>query len=108
MVKPSHRKAEKVARRRAHMEQSDADMRAYIDGEIAKETRPESVEKWRKLRANVGKGREKELAEYEAGLESSDSLSIANTIGLLLGSVRQLADKLDAANDEIAKLKGGS
>jgi len=112
MLKASHRKDEKVAKRTARMDRDDAELRELLDVAIAREQRPEKREQLLARRSRVGQDRAARLARYVASLDDDTTLSLGNSIGLLFGAVRQLADQVDALAERLTSLEkqkpGGS
>ena len=96
MLKASHRKADKVTKRAARIDRDDDELRAKLMEAAGKETRPEKKEMLLARRDRVGKDRDAKLARYEASLDKDTTLSVGNSLGLLFGAMRQLADQVDA------------
>ena len=107
MLKASHRKVEKVARRAARLDRDDDDLRQKLLEAAEKETRPEKKAMLLARRDRVGSDREAQLAHYEASLDDDTTLSVGNSLGLLFGAVRQLADQLDALAGRLDAIEKG-
>ncbi len=107
MLRASHRKAEKVEKRRRRIDRDHDEIRAILDREISRETRPEKKAMLLARRSRVGSDREARIARYAASLDDDSTLSVGNAIGLLIGSVRQLADQVDALTARLDNMKGG-
>ncbi|MCK9355813.1 MAG: hypothetical protein M0R22_01505, partial [Dehalococcoidia bacterium] len=105
MLKASWRKDEKLARRRERMERDDEQLRVLLDEAIAREKRPEKQAMLLGRRGRVGKDRESRLAAYAASLDDDRTISAGNAIGLLFGAVRQLAEQVEALEENVAGWK---
>jgi len=108
MLKASHRKAEKVAKRAARLDRDDEELRAKLLGAAENETRPEKKSMLLARRDRVGKDRDAKLALYDASLDDDTTLSVGNSLGLLFGSIRQLADHVDALAARLSTLEKGT
>ncbi len=106
MLKASHRKDEKLQRRTAQIDKDDAEIRAILDDAIAREKRPEKRDELLEARSGVGKDRQARIDRYAESLDDDRTISLGNSIGLLFGAVRQLADMVDALSARIETLKG--
>ncbi len=105
MLKASYRKDEKMCRRAAQIDRDDAEIREILDSALSCETRPEKKEELREVRDAVGQDRQARIDRYEESLDDDRCISLGNTIGLLIGSVRQLADHLDVLTERISQLE---
>jgi len=105
MLKASHRKDEKVEKRRRRIERDDEQLRALLLAAAERENRPEKKAMLLARLSRVGQDREARLARYAASLNDDSTLSLGNSIGLLFGAVRQMADQVDALTDRIKTLE---
>jgi len=108
MLKASHRKDEKVLKRAARMDRDDAELQALLDEAVAREKRPEKKAMLLARRDRVGRDRDARLAAYAASLADDSTLSLSNSIGLLFGAVRQMADQVDALAERLTTLEKGA
>jgi len=72
-----------------------------------RETRPEKKAKLLARAGRVGRDRPERIAAYERSLEDDTTLSVGNSIGLLFGAVRQLADGVDALAARVEAVEKG-
>ena len=107
MLKASHRKDEKVEKRRQRIHRDDEELRAILQQAAGRETRPEKKAQLLARRDRVGSNRQARIARYGASLNDDSTLSVGNTVGLLIGSVRQLADVVDALSARLDVLEKG-
>ncbi len=107
MLKASHRKEEKVQRRAEQIDRDDAEIRSILDGAVAREMRPEKRAELLAVREEVGKDRQERIDRYADSLEEDCCISLGNAVGLLIGAVRQLADRVDALGVRIESLEKG-
>jgi len=105
MLKPSYRKAEKVTRRLERMERDDEELRARLLQAAEREVRAEKKAQLLARRERVGRDRAHRIAAYEASLDEDMTLSVGNSIGLLFGAVRQLAESADALATRVDALE---
>jgi len=96
MLKASHRREEKLQRRVAQIDRDDEEVRAILDAAIAREKRPEKRAELQAARDEVGKDRQERIDRYAESLDDDRTISLGNSVGLLFGAVRQLADMVDA------------
>jgi len=99
MLKASHRKDEKLQRRVEQMDRDDDEIRAILDEAIAREARPEKKAELTAARDAVGRDRQSRIDRYAESLDDDRTISLGNSIGLLFGAVRQLADMVDALSE---------
>jgi hypothetical protein len=95
MLKASHRKEEKLRRRAEQMDRDADELRSILDVAIARETRPEKRAELETRRGEVGTDRQERLRRYAESLDDDRCISLGDSIGLLFGAVRQLADKVE-------------
>ncbi len=95
MLKAAYRREEKLRRRVEQIDRDDADVRAVLDRAIAKEKRPEKRAELEAVRAEVGRDRQERIDRYAASLDDDRCISLGDSVGLLFGAVRQLADKVE-------------
>ncbi|MFW6057210.1 MAG: hypothetical protein ACOC9B_07875, partial [Chloroflexota bacterium] len=105
MLKTSHRKTEKVARRRERIDRDDEELRQRLLQAAEREARPEKKAKLLARCTRVGVDREEKLRRYEASLDDDTTLSVGNSLGLLFGAVRQLADFVDALSGRLEAME---
>ncbi len=105
MLKASHRRDEKLQRRTEQIDRDDEEIRAILDDAIAREKRPEKRDELAAARAEVGKDRQSRIDRYAESLDDDRTISLGNSVGLLFGAVKQLADMVDALSARIQALK---
>jgi len=103
MLKASHRRGEKLQRRTEQIDRDDADVRAILDAAISKEKRPEKRAELQAARDEVGKDRQERIDRYAASLDDDRCISLGNSIGLLFGAVRQLAEQVEALERRMSR-----
>ena len=108
MLKASHRKSEKMAKRADRIDRDDAELRAKLLEAAEKETRPEKKAMLLARRERVGKDRASKLERYESSLDDDSTLSVGNSLGLLFGAIRQLADQVDVLDGRLAAMEKGT
>jgi hypothetical protein len=96
MLKASHRRDEKMQRRMEQIDRDDADVRAILDNAIAREKRLEKRAELQAARDEVGKDRQERIDRYAESLDDDRCISLGNSVGLLFGAVRQLAEQVEA------------
>jgi len=99
MLKASHRKDEKVQRHTEQIDRDDAEVRAILDDAIAREKRPEKRAELQSARDEVGKDRQERIDRYAESLDDDRCISLGNSIGLLFGAIRQLAEQVEALSE---------
>ena len=107
MLKASHRKDEKLRRRAEQIDRDDAEIRAMLDEAVTRETRPEKKAELLSARAAVGKDRQARIDRYVESLDDDRTISLGNSVGLLFGAVRQLADMVDGLSARLDALEKG-
>jgi len=108
MLKASHRKTEKVAKRATRIDSDDEEMRQMLLEAAEKETRPEKKAMLLARRERVGADRDAKVARYESSLDDDTTLSVGNSLGLLFGAIRQLADQVDVMAERLSMLEKGA
>ncbi|MCK5584525.1 hypothetical protein KAJ02_00465, partial [Candidatus Bipolaricaulota bacterium] len=108
MLKASHRSHEKVAKRRQRMERDDEELRGILCQAAERETRTEKKAVLLARLERVGLDLEERVAAYAASLDGDSTLSVGNSLGLLFGSIRQLADGMDALTARVEELEKGT
>jgi hypothetical protein len=96
MLKASHRREERLRRRGEQLDRDADELRSILDAAIARETRLEKRAELETRRGEVGTDRQARLQRYAASLDDDRCISLGDSIGLLFGAVRQLADKVEA------------
>jgi hypothetical protein len=108
MLKASHRKSEKVAKRAARLDRDNEELRQKLLEAAEKETRPEKKAMLLARRDRVGSDHDAKLSRYEASLDDDTTLSVGNSLGLLFGAMRQLADHVDAIAGRLEAIEKGA
>jgi len=95
MLKPGYKREEKLRRREQQLDRDDDEVRAMLDQALTQEKRPEKRAELQAARAEVGKDRQQRLDRYAESLDDDRCLSVGDSVALLFGAVRQLADLVD-------------
>ena len=74
-----------------------------LDAAIARETRPEKRAELEERRGEVGADHQARLQRYAESLDDDRCISLGDSIGLLFGAVRQLAEKVEGLEARLSR-----